>query len=458
MSVATIAADDSARAWLGALGRSSLFDAGGADALHALEASPDGLVLVDRQRRILYVNERATALTGYSRRDTVGRPCAEGLHFVTCGDRCALFGEETVCRRSCVLERRDGSHLELTKSAQVLRDGQGHVVGGVEALSGVVGAASASLRPLFGGAPRDVRGFVAVSEAMRGLLTTVERLASSDVNVLVTGESGVGKEVVARALHALGSRRAEPFHAINCAALNETLLESELFGHERGAFTGAVQRKVGRLELCGRGTLLLDEIGCLSPCTQAKLLRVLEDRTFERVGGTRPQPMAGRVVAATNADLEDLVARGRFRADLYYRLKVIGLEVPPLRDRPVDVLPLAWHFARSLREETRAPFEAFSAHAEAALKAYPWPGNVRELRNAVLYALTLGSGPVVALGDLPPEVQGRAALTTGQDPRAEEGAIREALERSHYGRARAAEILGLSRTTLWRKMRRLGIA
>ncbi|MHB8873358.1 MAG: sigma-54 interaction domain-containing protein, partial [Myxococcaceae bacterium] len=296
-------------------------------------------------------------------------------------------------------------------------------------------------------------GVIGHSPSMRRLIHQVIGLAGREVSVLLTGETGSGKEVIARALHLAGPRRDRPFQAVNCAALPGALLESELFGHEKGAFTDALNTRPGRFELAGDGTLLLDEIGCLPPGMQAKLLRALDQREFERVGGTRTLKLRARVIAATNSDLAAEVRAGRFRADLYYRLRVVPLEVPPLRKRREDVLPLALHFLR----EARGPMPArFSASARAALQSYAWPGNVRELKNAVQYAASMSQGEVLDLGELPADIQ-RCARAGCAAPQPERSRLARALLESRHNHSRAAAALGISRTTLWRKLRRLGL-
>lgn len=297
-------------------------------------------------------------------------------------------------------------------------------------------------------------GLLVHSQVMKRLVRVIASLARSDAPVLLSGESGVGKEMVARALHLAGARAPYPFVAFNCAALSDELVESELFGHERGAFTGAHRDKRGRMELCGEGTLLLDEVGCLSPRVQAKLLRVLETREFERVGGTRTLPFKGRIVSATNADLKEMVRSGTFRDDLFYRLRVVPVDVAPLRERCEDILPLAYHFARQysrMGDVAVAP-TYLTREAEKALVRYSWPGNVRELRSAIQYALALGDGQRIEWTDLPPEVCASQLPSAGGG----EG-LRTALMRHGNDRSKTAAALGISRTTLWRRMRREGL-
>jgi transcriptional regulator with GAF, ATPase, and Fis domain len=256
-------------------------------------------------------------------------------------------------------------------------------------------------------------GIIGESPATRRLLQLVARVAPRDTSVLVLGESGTGKELVARALHRLSPRCEKPFIAINCAALTDTLLESELFGHEKGAFTGAVAQKKGKLEMAEGGTVFLDEIGELAPLLQAKLLRVLQQREFERVGGTRTLKLDVRVVAATNRDLAADARRGAFREDLYHRLNVVALRVPPLRERPEDVLVLARYFLDRACARCGRSVASISPEAERRLETYGWPGNVRELENAIERAVVLGQSEELLAEDLPEAVVASAAATPG---------------------------------------------
>jgi DNA-binding NtrC family response regulator len=254
--------------------------------------------------------------------------------------------------------------------------------------------------------------FIGRSAAAQQILGFVGKVGPSDATVLLGGESGSGKELVARAIHAASRRRDQAFIAVNCAALTETLLESELFGHEKGAFTGATERKLGRFELADQGTLFLDEVGELNLSCQTKFLRVLEEQVFERVGGTRSISVDVRVVAATNRDLGDMVHRGQFREDLYYRLSVIHSVVPALRARPDDIPLLCEHFLARLRAQVARRIDGFAPEAIAALVGHLWPGNVRELRNAIEHAIVLGSGPLIVAADLPPHI-GVGVVRTG---------------------------------------------
>ncbi|ASV76516.1 Response regulator of zinc sigma-54-dependent two-component system [Thermogutta terrifontis] len=294
----------------------------------------------------------------------------------------------------------------------------------------------------------------------------IEAVADTKATVLITGESGTGKSLIARAIHRRSSRRDKPFVEVACGALPETLLESELFGHVAGAFTGATGDKIGKFKQADGGTIFLDEIGTASPALQVKLLRVLQDYQFEPVGGTETITVDVRVILATNEDLQKAVQEGRFRRDLYYRINVINIELPPLRERVSDIPLLAEHFLKRICEEMGRPLKTLSDEALAALQAYRWPGNVRELQNVLERAVLLGRKPVITLEDLPPDVA--AALTPGLGP-PEKAPLKQALqlperqiilqmlEMHNWNRQATAKALGINRTTLYKKMKRLGI-
>ncbi len=304
---------------------------------------------------------------------------------------------------------------------------------------------------------------------MKEMFRVIERVAQEDMTVLVRGETGSGKELVAHAIHALSARKDGPLRVINCAALPPNLLESELFGHTRGAFTGAVKDVPGHVELAHKGTLFLDEVAELPLELQAKLLRMLETHTVIRVGGRDPIPVDVRVVSATHRALRKEVEAGRFRADLMYRLRVIPVFIPALRERPGDVRLLAEKLVQGMNAKSRRKVSQISPAAFDALEAYGFPGNVRELKNVLSYAFAIGDGPILLPADLPPEVRSAREPSPEEGDRAPEAAsssadepeevqrIRRALSRSSGNRERAAKILGMSRVTLWRRMRELGL-
>lgn len=308
-------------------------------------------------------------------------------------------------------------------------------------------------------------GMIGRSKCIREVYRRIEIAADTDATVLITGESGTGKELVARAIHAMSPRRGSPYYAVNCATLTGGLLSSELFGHERGAFTGAFRQKQGRLESAGEGTLLLDEIGEMPMEHQAMLLRVLETREFERVGGTTPIRVRARLIASTNRDLAAAVANGTFRDDLHYRIKVFPIHVPPLRERREDIELLARYFLQRSGAAMQGRPKSFASETMDLLVRHAWPGNVRELKHLVEY-LQLVAGSVIHPEDLPSEFRQDSPTTSNGAVRFEQDLfdieneglrVREALRRARGRRSEAAELLGIDRTTLWRKIHRLGI-
>ena len=313
------------------------------------------------------------------------------------------------------------------------------------------------------GTNRQLDNIIGKSAEMQRLLTTVRKVADTKASVLITGESGVGKEVIADALHTLSSRHEKACIKVHCAALSETLLESELFGHEKGAFTGADSLHKGRFELAHGGTIFLDEIGEINQSVQIKLLRVLQEKKFERVGGQQTIDVDVRVIAATNRNLEEEVKAGRFREDLYYRLNVIHLEVPPLRDRKDDIPLLIAAFLDEFNRENGKEIKGFSQAAKAALYKYEWPGNIRELRNCVESAVVMAGGNEIALEDLPPTVSKASRAETISVPmgitlsEAEKLIIEENLAANKGNKSRTADVLGIGRKTLHRKLAEYGL-
>lgn len=312
------------------------------------------------------------------------------------------------------------------------------------------------------GEEQGIDAIIATNPNMRRILEDVKTVAQSRSTVLVCGESGTGKELVARAIHHHSPRQSCPFIKVNCAAISEELLESELFGHERGAFTGAIQRREGKFELAHTGTILLDEVSEMSPKLQAKLLRVLQERELDRVGGRHPIPVDVRVIATTNRDLQAEMAHGRFREDLFYRLNVVALNLPPLRERREDIPLLTQHFLARYSQETNRRFAGIEPAALETLCRCPWPGNVRQLQNAIERAVVLSRGDTIRLSDLPADITGRAEppRAAGRDgvpigltvEEVERRLILGTLEAEGWNRTRAAQILGLSIRTIRNKL------
>jgi transcriptional regulator with PAS, ATPase and Fis domain len=290
------------------------------------------------------------------------------------------------------------------------------------------------------------------------VIEAIKVVAASNATVLITGETGTGKELVARAIHSQSQRRGKPFIAVSCAALPETLLESELFGHEKGAFTGAYAQKKGKFEVANHGTLLLDEIGEMSANIQVHLLRVLEEKEFTRVGGNEPIKVDVRVISATNRDIKEAVAKGQFREDLYYRLNVVNIELPPLRERKEDIPLLAQHFLKKFALENNKEISGFSPEATDFLLRYDWPGNVRELENAIERAVILAKKPVIEIDDLPQQTLAGRPVSVGKNLRqVEKNHIMNVLAQTEGNYTKAAKALGISRMTLYNKAKAYGI-
>jgi len=420
---------------------------------------------VDREMNLLSFNRSLERITGYSAEDVVGKRCSEVLRSDFCEAGCPLKRSirtgETLRGVELNLRARDGSVVPIASSTAVLRDEDGRPIGGI--------CSFRDLRELHAvpstqGNAREFQGMLSKNPKMHEIFDLVETVAESDANVLIEGESGTGKELVARAIHRLSARAGKPFLGVNCASLNENLMESELFGHVRGAFTGAVKDRMGRFEMAEGGTLFLDEVSEIGLHLQAKLLRVLQEREYQRVGETGARKANVRILSATNKRLKELIAGGTFRDDLYYRLNVVSVTPPPLRERKEDIPILVEHFLSRPRETPEGCKRSFSPLAMQALLEYPWPGNVRELENAVERAKICSRGEVIEESALPAEIRHRGASvprgngTFGERAgNLEADRIREALVRSGGNRTEAAARLGVSRVTLWRRMKQLGI-
>jgi DNA-binding NtrC family response regulator len=302
--------------------------------------------------------------------------------------------------------------------------------------------------------------WIAHDPASQHVLEIARKVAETSTTVLITGESGTGKDQLARLIHELSPRREAPYLKIDCASLPQELVESELFGHERGAFTGATERKLGRLEMAGAGTIVLDEVAALSTAIQAKLLRVLEERSFERLGGTETLSIEARLIGLTNADLQRAVAARRFREDLYFRLSVLAIHVPALRERGADIVPLAEHMLARLAAIHGRDGAALSDELRRALESHDWPGNIRELKNAIERALIFGKGPIISPDDLPESIgKTHSGMVAGMRSLEdmEREVIQKTLEGTHYKITRAAQILGISRKTLLDKRKKYGL-
>jgi PAS domain S-box-containing protein len=430
-----------------------------------LESISDGVFTVDVGWRVTSFNRAAETITGIHREQAIGRPCCDVFRASLCETDCALrttFATGMpVVGRAAFIVRADGERLPISVSTAVLRDESGRVVGGAETFRDL--SAVEELRKELSGRV-EFGDFVSRSPSMRRVFDILPQVAASDCTVLIQGETGTGKELLARALHHTGPRQRHTFVAVNCAALPETLLESELFGYKAGAFTGAQRDKPGRFALAEGGTLFLDEIGDMPPSLQVKLLRVLQDGTYDVVGGTQTLRADVRVLAATHHDLEQRVEEGAFREDLYYRINVVRIEVPPLRERREDVPLLVDHLVARLNRLQGRAIRGVHPEVLGLLMAYDFPGNVRELENILEHAFVLSDGDRLELGHLPPRFLARrgsgggAPAIRGAARAAEAGLITETLGRHGFDRLATARALGIHKSTLHRKIRSLGLA
>lgn len=429
-----------------------------------LESISDGVFTVDRNWRITSFNRAAEKITGISRQEAMGRRCSDVFRASTCETECALRrtidGGRPIVNKAAFIINAEGQRIPISISTALLRDVHGHVVGGAETFRDL--SLIEELRKEIQGRFQ-VGDICSRSESMRRLLELVPRIAESESTILIQGETGTGKELVARAIHGLSGRCHGPFVAVNCGALPDPLLESELFGYKAGAFTGATKDKLGRFAIANQGTLLLDEIGEISPALQVRLLRVLQDKIYEPLGATRSEKANVRILAATHRDLGALVANGSFRQDLYYRIKVMSVDLPPLRQRREDIPLLVQHFVSVLGAVQNKQISGVSPDVLALLSAYNYPGNVRELQNLIEHALVLCPEGQIELEHLPREIVPSTFQRTKkikiQDAvlAVEAQAIHDSLLRNQGNRLAAARELGMHKSTLFRKLKSLSI-
>jgi transcriptional regulator with PAS, ATPase and Fis domain len=434
---------------------------------HDLEAIfrsvKDAILTVDKDLRVLAANEATGAICGFPA-GAVGKRIDPAE--LVCEGRCLAALEDAIEKKRFIeVDRLECHHPE--RESQVVNISVAPLIDRQGLFSGAVMVVRDETR--LAHLEQDLnerRGFhniVGKSEQMQRVYTLIEALADVETTVLITGESGTGKELVADALHHRGSRSRKPFVTVNCAALSENLLESELFGHVKGAFTGALKDKEGRFMRADEGTIFLDEIGNISPKMQLNLLRVLQEREFERVGDSTPIRVDVRVIAATNQNLREMVKRGEFREDLYYRLKVVEVHLPPLRDRQEDVPLLTAHFLEKLAQKLNKKTMTVSEEVQGLFMDYPWPGNVRELQHAIEHAVVLCRQDTITLSHLPSELHDfksslaeEATLPENRGPNDLE-TILQALRRTAGNKARAARLLGVSERTIFRKIKEYNI-
>jgi PAS domain S-box-containing protein len=439
-----------------------------------LDVIDQAIFTVDRRMRITSFNRAAEELTGYGGEEVIGSQCSEVFCTKLCADGCPMkrsidLGQRVIDRRVRV-KAKDGRSIPVSVNTAALSTPSGRVLGGVEVMK--------DLTPLHH-LKRQLDGryrfedIISKNVAMQRIFDLLPMVAHSNSTVLILGASGTGKELVAKAVHHQSDRRDRPFVALNCAAMPETLMESELFGYVKGAFTDARQDRPGRIAQADGGTLFLDEIGDLSIHLQVKLLRFLQERTYEPLGATFTTRADVRILSATHRDLERMVEEGSFRQDLYYRINIMQIQLPPLCERSEDVPLLLEHFVKRFRHSTGKAIESVAPSAQAALTRYSFPGNVRELENIVERAFILCQGPMISFEHLPSNVRRYAEHHPTAQPAAVNGvahnpakdmlglverdAISVALRRHHGNRTRAARELGIHRSTLIRKLKRHGL-
>ncbi len=430
-----------------------------------LESISDGVFTVGYDWKITSFNRAAEEITGVLREEAIGKKCCEVFRSSMCEVDCALrhtmeSGKPVINRKTFIVNSQ-GQRIPISVSTALLKDIDGSIIGGVETFRdlSLVEELRKELEGRF-----HIGDIVSLSSSMRKILEILPQVAMSDSIVLIQGETGTGKELLAKAIHSMSERRKKPFVAVNCAALPDTLLESEMFGYKAGAFTGAQKDKPGRFALAQGGTIFLDEIGDISVSLQIRLLRVLQEKTFEPLGCTAPVNADVRILAATNKDIPSLVKTGAFRQDLFYRINVVRLDLPPLRERKADIPLLVESFIAHFNKLKDKKIAGIASSALALLMFHDYPGNIRELKNIIEYAFILCQEGNIEVKHLPEELarQEKSIFQgSSMDARmksAKVNTILDALESNHYNRLQAAKELGIHKSTLFRKIKTLGLA
>ena len=439
----------------------------------------DGLMFIGPEGAILMVNRAFEVLTGYTAEEAVGMSC-EALGCDACervlGKRqgaawCVMFeeGDRDMKKCRCMIQKKNGGLLPVLKNASVLKDEQGNILGVVETLTDISELTQLDEKVQIlarqCNIDNDFFGMVGKSRPMQQVFDMIRKASRSQAPVIIYGESGTGKDLAANAIHLCGDRKEKPFIQLNCAALNEAMLESELFGHARGSFTGAYQNRIGRFEAANQGDFFLDEIGDMPLSLQTKLLRVLESGSFERVGDIAPIQVNVRIITATNKDLEDLIRQKAFREDLYFRINVIPIAMPPLRNRTEDIPLLISATIRCLNRRTGKAVAGVGPQAMETLMSYSWPGNVRELKNTMEYAFVTCEGETIRIHHLPPRLTRSEAPPPNREPGRmsskprpdEKNQLIEALKATGGNQTHAARLLGINRVTVWNRIRKYNI-
>lgn len=432
-----------------------------------LDSLSEGVITVDKNFKINYYNRAAETITGLSRQEAIGKFCKYILNSDACQDRCPIAA---VLRRgaplfdfNAIVSHANGMRIPVKMNASVLTNPEGEPIGGTLTFRDMSAIEYIQEQLVH---DSQFHGLVAHSKSMRDIFALIEEISDSPASVLIQGESGTGKEMIANAIQATSSRKTMPYIKVNCAIFPAQLLASELFGHVKGAFTGAMRDRQGRFELANKGTILLDEVAEMTLEMQLHLLRILQEGTFERVGESLTRRVSVRVIASTNKNIQQAITQKEFREDLFYRLNVIPIHVPPLRERKEDIPHLIRHFLRKYSLLYNRTIEDIEDEALDACLNYSWPGNVRELENNIEYAFARTKDePIIRAGKLPPHLRGKAlqpdpqpddAATTASLS-AETRELMNQLQQHHWNRSDTARALGIGRTTLWRRMKTLGL-
>ncbi len=448
--------------------------------IQLIDTVADGVFIMDTNGEITFWSKSMEQITGFTVREATGKTCSLlkisnclGIRGTRDPIQCGVLKGDSTGARECFIRHKGGHDVPVIKNATAIKDQTGNVIGIIETITDLTELEKA--RRTIDENTRRLREkhnldrIIGKSDCIKAVFTAINATAASNATILIQGESGTGKELVAGAIHYNSERAKAPFIIVNCSALSESLLESELFGHAKGAFTGAITDRIGRLEKGNHGTVFLDEIGELSPLVQVKLLRVLQERTIERLGESIQRKLDIRVITATHRDLYNLVREGKFREDLYYRLKVFPIRTPPLRERKTDIPLLVRHFCDRLNNDTGKNIQAVSPKAMQRLLDHDWPGNVRELENAVEHAFVLCSSRIIQPDHLPLEIRQRECLSGAATPSAfSMNANNESqpltrdllilrLHESNWNKAEAARRLGISRTAVWKRMKQWNI-
>ncbi|MBW2369405.1 MAG: sigma 54-interacting transcriptional regulator [Deltaproteobacteria bacterium] len=445
-----------------------------------IDTIQDGIMIVDTRGTIVSANRALEKITGYTKDELLGKSCAvlkcnvfEYARKNTDDHWCVLFKTGEMKKRKCTFIKKGGIFIHVLKNASLLKDAQGKIMGAVETITDIseimekdsqIEAFRRELRSENG-----FHGILGASVPMQNVFDLMKNASRSDAPIIIFGESGTGKGLVAKVIHEISLRKKEPFIKVNCASFNESLLESELFGHVKGSYTGALKDRVGRFEAAQNGIIFLDEIGDLQLSTQIKLLRVLEEKVIERVGDNTPVHINSRIISATNQNLNKLVKEGYFREDLFYRINVIPIHIIPLRDRIDDIPILAESFFRRNRLKTDKKIDCISNETMRLLMSYSWPGNVRELRSTLEYAFVTCQNSMIEPNHLPPSIHQEVGIqqeigirkiapvyaVDKQD--AKKRRLIEALKRTNGNQSMAAAIMGVSRVTVWNQMKKFNV-